>query len=177
MEICQLNIAGFYVPAIKPHILKNVFDKNKLKYEVSNSGKSISIFEQTLISDEISIYNVIRNIMRFSTDIKLCTELGKLTLKSSDYYRLVIDHDIVLDFYDDFGTDDVHELKDFLTTHHICYKIDKNNIFTISGQKCDLDFEYLNKLIFHIMCGAKEECSINSYEFGRYAIYYKSRMN
>ena len=86
MEICQLNIAGFYIPAIKPHILKNVFDKNKLKYEISTSGKSINIFEQTLISDENSIYNIIRNIMRTSPELKLCTELGKLTLKLSEYY-------------------------------------------------------------------------------------------
>lgn len=177
MEICQLKIAGFYIPAIKPHILKNVFDKNKLKYEISTSGKSINIFEQTLISDENSIYNIIRNIMRTSPELKLCIELGKLTLKLSEYYRLVIDHDITLDLFDDFETDeDLNELKEFLTKHHICHKIDENRMFTILGQKCDLDFEYINKLIFYIMYGAKEECGIDSYECGRYAIYHKSKM-
>ena len=61
MQLFQLKLSGFSCPLI---LQDKTLRKNKVKFEISNTSKSMYFPEQTIIStNESDIYNIVAKIM------------------------------------------------------------------------------------------------------------------
>lgn len=169
MEIFQLKLEGFYTKPISQNLITKVLNKNKVQFEDTNSGKSVFFPKQTVIStDEASLYNIAMVLMADESDLHMCRERGILTIKPLEYMKLIIEHSIVLDLYDDIDEEELTEFSDYLTDLCVFHKVE-NGIITISDQKCRLEYEYINDIIFHIMCGSTPESHLS---VGCRGVYY-----
>lgn len=174
MEIYKLKIIdgiSIGIPSMSAFIKEKIFKKNNLKFEESNSGKSIFIPEQTILfKDKQLMYNVAHNIIENSDEITMKYENGTLNIESIHITKLIIEHDIILDVYTELDDEEITELTEFFKSISIFHSFDENNICTISAQKCNLEFKYIDKIIQLITYGSNPEASIEMYAFSRYTI-------
>lgn len=171
MELYQLKIEGFSCPSIDYKILENTFKKQNIKYEISNSGKSVLFEEQLIISkDEQTLYNIAKHILKSNDEIILTHNKNLLTLKPKFYTKLFIEHRIVLDLYSDNDQESSQELSDYFKSISLHHSIDENLIFSIHAQKCLLEFNHINEIIKHINYGSSKKTEITMYDACSYSL-------
>lgn len=173
MNIYQLKIEGFNCPSsfIIEKSLQNHSKKSKLKFEISNSGKSVYFPEQTIVlQDENTIHNITKFILKLNNEILLTHEKDILTLKSKYFTKLIIEHDIILDVYTDNSPEEAEELSNYFKSISVYHKVDEKLIFEISAQKCLLEFEHINEIIRHINYGSSEKSELTMFDGYSYTI-------
>lgn len=172
MQLFQLKMSGFGCPLI---LQDKILRKNKVKYEISNSGKSMFFPEQTIIStNESDIYNIVAKIIGSNSDIILSKDNDILTLSPKHLTKLIIEHDIKLDIFSDNDESTAKDISEYFKSISLYYTIDENLIFTLLSQTCLLEFKYINDIIFYIMFGSKEKSNLEMYEFNKYSITQRS---
>lgn len=172
MQLFQLKLSGFSCPLI---LQDKILRKNKVKFEISNTSKSMYFPEQTIIStNESDIYNIVAKIIGSNSDIVLSVDNNILTLSPKFLTKLIIEHDIVLDVFSDNDEETAKEFSEYLKSLSVYHTIDEKLIFTLSAQKCLLESKYINDIISYIMFGSKAESSLEMYEFNKYSITQRS---
>lgn len=171
MQLFQLKLSGFSCPLI---LQDKILRKNKVKFEISNTSKSMYFPEQTIIStNESDIYNIVAKIIESNSDIVLSVNNNILTLSPKFLTKLIIEHDIVLDVFSDNDEETAKDFSDYLNLLSVYYTMDENLIFTLSAQKCLLEFKYINDIISYIVFGSKADSSLKMCEFNKYSITQK----
>ena len=117
MQLFQLKLSGFSCPLI---LQDKILRKNKVKFEISNTSKSMYFPEQTIIStNESDIYNIVAKIIGSNSDIVLSVDNNILTLSPKFLTKLIIEHDIVLDVFSDNDEETAKEFSELSGTPRI----------------------------------------------------------
>ena len=175
MQLFQLKISGFSCPLIAND---KIFRKHKVKFDISNTSKSMYFPEQTIIStNETELYIIVSRIIKSNDEIVLSVDKNILTLSTKFFTKLIIEHDIILDVFNDNDEETVNELSEYLKSISVFHKVDENLIFTIFGQKCLLEFKYINDIISYIMFGSSENPMLEMNSFNSYSISYRVGYN
>lgn len=177
MEIYKLKIIdgiSIGIPSMSAFVKEKIFKKNNLKFEESNSGKSIIIPEQTILfKDKQIMYNVAHNLIECSDELIMQYDNGTLNIESIHIVKLIIEHDIILDVYTELEESEITELTEYFKSISVFHSFDENNICKISAQKCNLEFKYIDKIIQLITYGSNPEASLEMYDESRYTITQK----
>lgn len=170
MQIFQLNICEHSSSQIS-YKSQKILEQNKIKFEISNSGKSILLKDQNVIFTDINkLYTIVDLLLKSNHDLVLTHEENQLVIKSKYYTKLLIEHDIVLDVYNDLDEENVQILSEILKSMSVSFKYNENFIFTIYAQKCTLEFEKINEIIRHINYGSHADAELTMYDGEKYAI-------
>lgn len=164
LEICDIS----NIPYNKSII--NIIKRYKIKHSLSTSGKSVNIINCNIITaSKIELYEICDVIIKLCSDVSISSDGTILSLLQTHSLRLLIEHDIRLDLYEDLEEEEHDYLKKFFKINNIFYKLEEG-IYKIFCQKCDLPDVIIHELIYLISFGSKAEPILDMYEKDRYSI-------
>lgn len=165
LELCDID----NIPVTK--VLINAMKKYKIKHSLSNSEKSFNIHSCfALAANKMDLYQLSDLIITSCENVSLSSKGTSLKLTTRHYLRLVIEHDIKLDLFEDLTQEETDYLDKLFRDNTINHKIIENNIYKIFCQKCDLPGEIIHELIELISFGSKPEPVLTMYESDKYSI-------
>lgn len=164
LELCDIE----NIPVTK--VLLNAMKKHKIKYSLSNSEKSFNIHPCfVLAANKMDLYQLSDLIITSCENVSLSAIGTTLKLTTRHYLRLIIEHDIKLDLFEELTQEEQDYLEKLFRDNSVSYKV-VDSIYKIFCQKCDLPGNVIHELIELISFGSKPEPILTMYERDRYSI-------